>query len=171
MTNDVIRAERFVLRELTEADVTDRYCEWLRDLDIQKYITAAAGTHTLADLRQYVLERIGRSDVLFLGIFDSATGAHIGNVKYEPVNVERGYAVMGVLIGDAAYRGKGVAGEVVTASARWLQAHRGIKQVLLGVSKDNVAAIRAYEKVGFVVASTPYISATSDTGMTMVWQL
>ncbi|GEM_PF-4531044 len=33
-----------------------------------------------------------------------------------------------------------------------------IRQFLLGVSKDNIAAVKAYEKAGFVEASTPYIN-------------
>ena len=52
----------------------------------------------------------------------------IGNIKYEPVNSEIGYAVMGILIGEADLRGKGVAAEVLSESVAWLYRHRNIKQ-------------------------------------------
>lgn len=67
--NVTIRTDRFELRELTVNDVTPRYLSWLSDRDTARYITAAARTTTLSDLETYVRERIGREDVLFLGIF------------------------------------------------------------------------------------------------------
>lgn len=165
-----IATPRFVLRDLRQEDITPHYLEWFVDPAAQKHIAAAAHTQTLAQLRAYLAERTGRRDVLFLGIFDKATGLHIGNVKYEPVDAANGYAVMGILIGDPGSRGKGVAGEVVAASARWLQAHEGIREIVLGVHRDNAAAIQAYERVGFVIEGTPRIKVTDDA-FTMVWRL
>lgn len=163
--------DRFHLRELGVDDVTERYLQWFSDADTTKYIAAAAGTKHLSDLRQYVLERVNRDDLLFLGIFDRATGLHIGNIKYEPVDAERGYAIMGLLIGDPAWRGKGVAAEVLRSSAAWLKDHRRIQQIVLGVSKDNPGAIRAYQSVGFVIADTPHVPGAHPESFTMVWHL
>lgn len=153
----MISTKRFLLRQLVENDATDRYLSWLDDTDAKKFITFAEKAKSLADLKQYVCDRIGRDDVLFLGIFEKKTGLHIGNIKYEPVNSELGYAIMGLLIGDPAYRGKGVAAEILSASAQWLKEHRKIKQILLGVSTDNPAAICAYQKVGFEISDTEFI--------------
>jgi ribosomal-protein-alanine N-acetyltransferase len=166
-----IRTSRFVLRELRESDVSGRYLSWFADDAARTQITAAATTRTLTDLKQYVRERTGRDDVLFLGIFDAASGLHVGNIKYEPVDTEHGWAVMGILIGEPAYRGAGVAGEVLTASAGWLRTHRGIREITLGVRRSNTSAVRAYEKLGFVVAPTPSIAPKSGDGLTMVWTL
>lgn len=164
-------SKRFLLKPLTEGDVTQRYLEWLRDGEARTYIVTAAATTALAELREYVRKRKNRSDVLFLGIFDKDTSVHVGNIKYEPVDSELGYAIMGMLIGDAAYRGKGVAGEVLNVTGAWLKARRGITQIVLGVDRNNAAAVRAYEKVGFVVAGTPYIPEPKDGSATMVWRL
>lgn len=166
-----INTERFLLRELAEEDVTERYLGWLRGDDAKKFITAASLTEGLSDLRKYVQERIGRADILFLGIFDKTNGLHIGNIKYEPVNSALGYAIMGILIGEPAYRDKGVTTEVLNASTQWLKEHRHIRQVLLGVSKDNVAAVRAYEKAGFIAAPTPYIQKPMPGSITMAQDL
>jgi len=162
---------RFLLRELTVDDVSTRYLSWFGDAAAAKYIGAAGHTTQLQDLRDYIQARTGRDDVLFLGIFDAATGVHVGNIKYEPVDTHAGHAIMGVLIGEPEYRGRGVAPEVLTASARWLQFHRGIRQIVLGVHAENTPAIRAYERVGFVIEDTPHIPARSDGALTMVWHL
>ena len=166
-----IDTERFQLRELTVADATERYLGWMSDADAAKYVSAAAATKKLSDLREFIRERVGRDDVLFLGIFDRSTCLHIGNIKFEPVDSRLGYAIMGILIGDPASRGKGVAREVLRTTTAWLRLHRGIKQVVLGVSADNPGAVRAYEATGFVVENSPFVTGLRHGSLTMVLHL
>jgi ribosomal-protein-alanine N-acetyltransferase len=167
----LLETKRFFLRELTVEDASERYLDWLGEPEAKKWIVAAASARRLSDLRAYILDRIGRSDVLFLGIFDKTEGVHAGNIKYEPVDSVAGYAVMGVLIGDPAYRGKGVVAEALLASAKWLALHRQIRQILLGVDKGNKSAIRAYQKIGFSFADTSYICKANDKMDTMTWKI
>ena len=94
----MISTKRFLLRPLVENDATEKYLSWLDDANAKKYISFAEKTKSLSDLKQYVRDRIGRDDILFLGIFEKNTGLHIGNIKYEPVNSDLGYAIMGLLI-------------------------------------------------------------------------
>jgi len=166
-----ILSKRFLLRELDKGDATERYLNWLNDVQAKRYISAAQESQELSDLRHYIAEHSGRADVLFLGIFKKSNGVHIGNIKYEPLDSVRGYAVMGILIGDPAYRGKGVAKEVIEACAIWLKQNRNIKQIVLGVSKENKAAIHAYKKAGFREADSPFVPKTLPTNITMVSDL
>jgi ribosomal-protein-alanine N-acetyltransferase len=164
----VLDTERFRLRALRETDATERYLGWFRNDAVVRHISAATTTRELSDLREYIRARQGRDDVVFLGIFDQTTGLHVGNIKYEPVDTRLGYAIMGILIGDAAYRGQGVAQEVLKASAEWLKAQRGIAQIILGVSHDNAGAIGAYERSGFVREDSPYMPGPHQGYLTMV---
>lgn len=146
-----ILTDRFVLRSLGIKDVTERYANWLSDETTSKHILTRL---SLVELRDYVVDRSSREDVLFLGIFNKINGAHIGNIKYEPIEVERRQATMGILIGEKEWRGKSVASEVIIASANALNQQLQIEKIILGVSKDNSIAIRAYEKIGFKKIST-----------------
>lgn len=166
--NVEISTHRLTLKSLNLADVTERYSDWLSDSSANQFISSKL---SLEELKKYVLERTKRDDVLFLGIFNKADGLHIGNIKYEPVNFEKSYAIMGILIGDAAWRGREVAGEVILASASWLHKNKKINQIVLGVSKSNIAAIRAYRKIGFIEKSSRYISNLADGNITMVLDL
>jgi len=163
-----IISERFLLRELTENDVTDKYLSWFDESEAKKFITAANKIKDLLDLKIYVRNHVGKDDVLFLGIFERDSDLHIGNIKFDPVDDEESYAIMGLLIGDNTYRGKGVASEVLKSSAQWLKMNRNISQIILGVSKDNHSAIRAYEKIGFVFSKTKYLPHHPST---MIWEL
>ncbi|MES2400014.1 MAG: GNAT family protein [Pseudomonadota bacterium] len=146
----VIETSRFLLRELTGDDVSARYLGWLGDSAAQKWIATAESTRELAALREYVQQRVGRRDVLFLGIFAKTDDLHIGNIKYEPLLQEEGRAELGVLIGDPAFRGKRVFAEVLAASAEWLKSHRNIRRIYLGVERQNLPAVTAYQNAGFV---------------------
>ena len=170
MTTQVgIETGRFRLRELTEEDATLRYLGWLANPEAKRFIVAAKTTHELERLAEYVRQRMNRPDILFLGIFEKRSGLHIGNIKYEPVDSISGFAVMGILIGDPGWRGMGVAGEAIQGSAQWLREHRGITQIILGVSDENHAAIKAYEKIGFVTGQTAYLPPPKRGFHTMIW--
>lgn len=167
MLTEII-TERFILRPLTVNDVGEDYVGWLSDNKTSQYITAKLN---LAELRQYVAERSGREDILFLGIFLKESKFHIGNIKFEPIEFELGYAIMGILIGESDWRGKGVAKEVIYASACWLKKNRNIKDIILGVNRSNNSAVHAYKKIGFVETTTKFIPILSSENMTMVWHL
>ncbi len=163
-----ISTHRFTLKSLYLADVTQRYADWLSDSSINQFISSRL---SLEDLQRYVLERTNRDDVLFLGIFNKVDGLHIGNIKYEPINTLQQYAIMGILIGDSEWRGKGVAGEVILASADWLHKNKSINHFVLGVSKTNSAAIRAYQKIGFIEKSSKYLPDQEIENTTMILDL
>ena len=166
-----IDTPRFVLTPLTTDSVTSRYSSWFDERDASKFIEAAKTDHGVERLRAYIVEREGRDDVLFLGIFTRNGHEHIGNIKYEPLDIVHGYAVMGMLIGERAWRGQGVAEEVIQHSTAWLQRTWGIREILLGVARDNPAAISAYEKAGFKREQTQRIVLDPESAISMVLHL
>lgn len=77
---------------------------------------------------------------------------------------------MGIFVGEPSYQGKGVAGEVIAASAQWLKTHAGIARIVLGVYANNLRARRSYEKLGFAVGDTTRIPA-GDAILPMIWEI
>ena len=147
----VINTERFQLKTLTVDDATEEYLSWFSSSkEVGEYIAYAKTNADINKLRQYVKEREDREDVLFLGIFTDS-GQHIGNIKYEPINLKDKSATMGILIGNKEWRGKGVATEVIKDSGKYLKKNYKIKYIDLGVNKDNIAAVSAYKKMKFKV--------------------
>ena len=118
----------------------------------------------MEELKSYVSERENKRNVLFLGIFTKKK-QHIGNIKYEPIDYKGKTAVMGILIGDSDWRGKGVAIEVIKASAHYLAERYGVTTIFLVVDKNNKAAVSAYQKIGFK------IEEQNKNSIQMVWQL
>ena len=109
-----------------------------------------------------------RGAVLFFGIFSRESNEHIGNIKFEPINFHNKTAIMGILIGEEGWRGRGVTPEVIKSSSEWLNKQYDINRIALGVDSKNIAAIKAYEKIGFKNKQTPCITITNRSQLTMV---
>jgi RimJ/RimL family protein N-acetyltransferase len=75
---------------------------------------------------------------------------------------------MVILIGEESWRGRGVAPEVIKSSSEWLNKQYDINHIALGVDLKNIAAIRAYEKIGFKNKKTPCIVIINRSQLTMV---
>ena len=77
----------------------------------------------------------------------------------------KGKQQLGILIGDSDWRGKGVAIEVIKASAHYLSYRYGVTTIFLGVNQNNKEAVSVYQKLGFK------IKEQNKNSIQMVWQL
>lgn len=147
----MIKTERFFLRELEEKDATVRYLSWFSDPVVTQFIESTP--KSLSEIKLFIAEKLQDDNALLLGIF-THDSEHIGNIKFEPITLEKNYAALGILIGQIEWRGKKVSQEVINASCDYLKQKFGITHFCLGVAKENVPAIKAYEKLGFSKSTT-----------------
>ena len=171
MKDILIRTDRFILKSLIKEDVNERYLDWINGPNRSEYIVNENQERSIDDLCSYVEGKLLDEYVLFLGIFELGNENHIGNIKYEPIDLQRGFAIMGILIGEEDWKGKGVATEVIEASSKWLNKKYKTQKIILGVDRNNINAIKAYQKCGFNIEDTPYIESNSESGVTMVWDM
>ena len=144
-----IRSERFALRVIhPETDSFQAYLSWMRDESLNRFIQGANKNISLEYLHMYVDEKNQSPNSLLLGIFHHETYQHIGNLKLEPITfgVE---ATLGILIGEEAWRGKGVGFEVINRAIEYAFDEFKLKRIQLGVDPNNLPAVRLYEKLGF----------------------
>ncbi len=171
MNHNEVLSERFLLKILTEELVTETYMSWFKqDSDIGFIEYSKNKNITLASLKLYAQEKFNSRECLFFGIYDREESKHIGNIKFEPIDFKQGYTVLGVLIGAAEWRGKGVFTEIFKALSKELK-NLGLKKVYLGVSNDNKAAITAYEKAGFSLDVKNESKTDLSKGFSMVVSL
>jgi len=148
-----LKTQHFHVRTLDESINFENYLSWFQDPLVQQYIEYAKQSDLSSEkLKQFVSEMLFSEDNLLCGIF-SFEGRHLGNIKFGPVDFEKKTAYMGILLGDPQARGKGAFAEAFGAVSQHLYKEFGIKKFILGVSRDNASAVKAYEKVGFKLES------------------
>jgi RimJ/RimL family protein N-acetyltransferase len=139
----------------TEVDL-EIYLSWLRDVAGNPFIESARADYSMLDLVGYLSDKLNRSDVKFWGIF-TKFGRFIGTVKLDPIDRTRGTAWLGIMIGDHSQRGKGYGFLVLEHVFQYAISH-GLKEIFLGVDKNNLHAIKLYERSGFKIVSENEIS-------------
>lgn len=62
-----IEGKRIYLRKLDEKDATQKYCSWLNDPEVNKYLETREAT--IEELRQYIKDKNKNPNCLFLEFF------------------------------------------------------------------------------------------------------
>jgi ribosomal-protein-alanine N-acetyltransferase len=145
-----IELEHLTLRSLTTNENLDNYLYWMSHPDNNEYILSASESYSLNMLRQYIDDCNSSDSTILLGIFDRRFHLHIGNIKYEKIDLKNGTALMGILIGEKLYRGRGLGKITIEASLEWLSTQLELRTIYLGVHPLNTPAIKLYKKIGFV---------------------
>jgi len=141
--------KRFILKKLTFQDANDGYLDWFHDEEIKKFI--ATKPKTLAELNGFINHCNNNKFIVLLGIFTKNEKKHIGNIKYEFLKKTYNEASMGIMIGIEQWRNKGVGTEVINQSIKVISNLYNTEIIELGVTRDNIAAIQVYKKLGFKV--------------------
>ena len=144
-----IKGDRIYLRTLDEKNATQEYCGWLNNPEVNKYLETREAS--IANLKQYIKGKNEVPNCLFWGIFLKNTDKHIGNIKLEPINWGKKEAIMGILIGDKNYWGKGICTEVKKLLISNSFNKLNIEKISVGVLNDNIASIICNLKAGLKI--------------------
>lgn len=138
----MIRGERVTLRARRPSDV-EHAKRWYADPDTTRWL--------LSDDQPYDVpeEPMAFGDVR-LTVDDAATGTPIGTAGLKDATPEHRRAMAFVVIGDREYRGHGYGADTMRTLCRFAFETMNLAKVELEVLSDNAAAVRLYERVGFV---------------------
>ena len=145
------QTKRFLLKRITQRNATEDYLSWLKYFggDGQKIIQQTQNSKK--SLRQYIKLKNQNTNVIFLAIYLKSNYRHIGNIKFEPIDLINKQTTLGVLIGDPKWRSKKVFPEILSCLESYLKNKIRLKKIILGVGKKNSHAIHVYKKNGFKV--------------------
>lgn len=144
-----IETERLLLKPMHTKFITESYLHWMNDLDVCKFLETAI-PYSEVELQDFVNSMIAKK-ILFWAITLKHDGSHIGNIKIDPINKKHLIGEYGILMGDRNNWGKGYAKEASKSVISYCFQSLNLRKITLGVIKDNVAAVKLYESLGFEV--------------------
>jgi len=147
----VIETNRLYLRPLSEEDATQHYVNWLNDPEVNRYLETRHNAQTIASCKAFIDQCNEDEKAHLYGIFMKDGERHIGNTKLGFINTEYARGELSLFIGDKAYWGKGLAGEVVQALSQYGFNHLGLERIEAGCYAENLASLRVFLKTGYTV--------------------
>ena len=149
MTDWLAETERIFLRETLPSDVNDEYAWWMNDLEVTKYMEARFRKHTKEDIKNYI-KNIGPENSMLMAIIAKDGNKHIGNIRLGPINKEHSFAILGIMIGNKNYWGKGYGTEAIRLAVDYAFYRLGLKKINADVYENNLGSINAFKKAGFI---------------------
>jgi [ribosomal protein S5]-alanine N-acetyltransferase len=146
------RNDKVELMLLDESHISPAYVDWLNDPEVNRYLESRFARHTLESTQRFVRDCRDSSHSLMLGICSFALGGrHVGNIKIGPIDTHHGLGEVGIMIGDRAAWGRGVASAAIDAMAAIARDELALRKITAGCYGGNVGSQRAFLRAGFVV--------------------
>ena len=143
-----IRGQKVVLREKRIEDAPDDFA-WRSDEELAKLDATRPLNMTYDDFMRYARTEIDdpgpRSKRLAI---DTLDGKHIGNFMYYDLDLRRGEAELGIMIGDRDYWGKGYGSDAIRAVQDYIFTQTTLTRVYLHTLEWNERAKRSFAKAG-----------------------
>lgn len=155
----VLNSDRLQLKTLTPEMVTQKYVNWMNDLDVTKYTESRFQKHTMESIKEYVRDMSGSSADYFYGIYINASCGHgnhenhIGNIKLH-INEHHRLGDIGIIIGDKQQWGKGYATEAIKLVTEHGFDRIGLHKISAGIYANNLGSVNAFRKAGYVLDGT-----------------
>lgn len=137
---------------LEPSHVGDAYVGWLNDPLVNQYLESRFAVHDVAGVQEFVAAQLVSEHSLFLGIRSAALdGRHVGNIKLGPIDRHHGLGELGIMIGDRAAWGRGLATAAIAQLATIAREEMGLRKLSAGCYAGNEGSARAFVKAGFVL--------------------
>ena len=89
---------KYIVRTITIDDASDRWASWMADPEASDMLNAPAQAMTKSDIVAYI-ESFDQRSRLLLGIFETATGKHLGFLRID-IDHASGRFLVSMLIGE-----------------------------------------------------------------------
>jgi RimJ/RimL family protein N-acetyltransferase len=133
-------------------DDAPAWARWMADPGTTRYLYAPGDEprqpQTEDALREWGRTMLADPHRIVFGLREREGGASIGDSRLAP-GVGGRTARFSIMIGDGRYRGRGMGTEATWLVCRYGFENMRLEEIRLEVDPQNLAAVRAYETVGF----------------------
>ncbi|MFA6169580.1 MAG: GNAT family protein [Candidatus Margulisiibacteriota bacterium] len=145
----IISGKNIYLKEFQVGDITADYVNWLNDPQVNRYLESRYVKQTKKTVEAFVRSFAGCDHKLLFGIYDRATGLHVGNISFSDINLRHNYGVIGIAVGRKAFWGKGIGTEAIKLLAAYGFKKLKLQRIEAGIYANNPGSIAIFKKAGF----------------------
>lgn len=145
-----IESDRLLLEKVGLKHLSKDYLSWMNDPEVYRFLESG-GDYSYEELKGYLEGAESNETLHFWAIIRKDTNRHIGNVKIDPISKKHNRAEYGILMGDRDSWGMGFAKEATSLVLDYCFDKLNLRKVTLGVVVDNTAAVKLYERLGFII--------------------
>lgn len=148
MSEEYLQGEKIYLRPMTVED-TDRIVGWRNNPRVRKNFIYQKPFTREGHLK-WIRDRVDTGEVIQFIICEQETDRPVGSVYFRDISEEHHRAEYGIFIGEDDAVGKGIGSETCRLACEYGFRVEKWHKIILRALSDNKAAIRSYEKTGFV---------------------
>jgi diamine N-acetyltransferase len=143
-----VEGERIALGPIRR-DLIPLYHAWITDISTNRFLLASAASMTLDAEVEWFEGVSRRADTAVFTIYELPDYRPIGNVNLHGIDRWNRSAELGIMIGEADARGRGLGTEAVQLVCDIGFHVLGLNSIWLVTFEWNVAGQKAYERAGF----------------------
>lgn len=141
------------VREFNKEDITEEYIMWLCDKKVNRYLSTKWADYDSC-FRYYNSMKNGLNNVMLKIIHvenykGNVKEKMIGTATIQHIDFVVGWGILGIMIGDHAFIGRGYGTEAIEVIKKYCFAEMGITTLKLGVLPGNQMAKNCFAKAGF----------------------
>lgn len=145
-----LKGSRVYLRSVELATDIPLIASWINDGIVTKFMFYGQLPTTLSQVEKMIVDQISSpANVVFM-VCDNATQKPIGFAGLYDMHLTARKAEFRVLIGETDFWGKGYGTEVTQLLTFYGFDRMNMHRMYLGVTSENLGAVKAYEKAGYV---------------------
>lgn len=145
------RDDDFYLRPLSTEDLQGPWWTWFNDESVTRLQAKGYRPNTPESQARYLQEVVRGGGDVVLAIADAATDRHIGNVGLHQIDHLQRTAVLGIVIGEAEFRGRGIGRRAWAAITDYGFLKLNLHKISATFIEGNEASQRAALAAGYVV--------------------
>lgn len=143
------------LRAYKEEDV-ERATQFINDEEVKKFLDSNIPfpMSKIQEEEWIKSRKAGESFTYDFAIEDLESGKYIGGCSINECSTKNRNCVIGIMIGDKEYWGKGYGSDALKVLIKFIFEEVNMKKIKLGVFSFNKRAIACYKKIGFTEEGT-----------------
>ena len=144
----MLKGKRVTLRSIERSDIPT-FVRWFNDRAVTRFL-ARQQPMSLAEEERWFEHRLENPEGFIFGIA-AEDGALVGNIGLHQINWKDRHAMLGIVIGEKEYWGRGYGTDAISTMLRFAFNEQNLHRVWLYVYPENERALRCYERCGFQI--------------------